>query len=352
MADERNRWLDRAAAERVLNGMPAAPDADRRARDAEDRLRAALDMLVPPQAPAGTELPGEAAALAAFRAARAGGAHTAGTADTPGSAAAAAGPVMDLGPVVPLPAPAPAEADAAFRRGRPVRFALAAALASVAVGGLAAAAGAGLLDRATHTSAEPAPAATLSALETPPPPSGGVGPTSAPQLRPDPLRSAGGGTGGPAAPDGSAAATGPADGSGPGPDSRFGGSADSSSGAASAGGTGGTGGTGSAGKETLGGANELHNQDKATRRAVDLCEAYRSGSMNADRRDRLSRLAKGLSRIPHYCEALLDGQRGPKSGTAPRSSEVLKAPPAGRAAPMTQPTPAVGTASPGGRAPR
>ncbi|NXY98822.1 hypothetical protein HYE82_31475 [Streptomyces sp. BR123] len=346
MADERNRWLDRAAAERVLNGTTASPDADRRARDAEDRLRAALDMLVPPQAPAGTELPGEAAALAAFRAARAG----ADTADVPGSDAAA-GPVMDLGSVIALPAPAPARAVAAFRPGRPVRFALAAALASVAVGGLAAAAGAGLLDRVTHTSAGPAPAATLSALETPAPPSGGVGPTSAPQLRPDPFRSADGGTGAPATPDGSAAGTGPADGSRPGSDFRFGGSADTSSGAASAGAT------GSAGKETLGGANELHNQDRATRlKAVDLCEAYRSGSMNADRRDRLSRLAKGLSRIPQYCEELLDGTRGSRTGTAPRSSEdggeVLKAPPPGRAAPMTQSAPAVGTASPGVRVPR
>ncbi|MEU2391088.1 hypothetical protein [Streptomyces sp. NPDC007369] len=339
MADERNRWLDRAAAERVLDGTPAAPGADRRAREAEDRLRAALDMMVPPQAPAGTELPGEAAALAAFRAARAG---SAGAAGSPPAAA----PVVDLGPVIALPGPGPAEADAASRRGRPVRFALAAALASVAAGGLAAAAGAGLLDRVTHTSAGPAPAATLSALENPAP-SGGTGPTSAPQLRPNPFRSADGGPTAPATPDGPAAGTAPADGSGPGPDSRFGGSADASSGRTSAGGT------GSTGKETLGGATELQNQDKATRlRAVDLCEAYRSGSMNADRRDRLARLAKGLAQIPHYCEALLDGPSGSNTGTAPRSSEVLKAPTPGRAAPMTQPAPEVATASPGVRVPR
>ncbi|WP_438312084.1 hypothetical protein ACSHWO_13655 [Streptomyces sp. HUAS TT3] len=351
MADERNRWLDGAAAERVLRGAPAGPDADRHARDAELRLRAALDMLVPPQAPAGTELPGEEAALAAFRAARAGAPDAADT-RAAGSAGSApeVGPVVDLGPVIPLPAPR-AGAAASSRRGRPVRFALAAALASVAVGGIAAAAGAGLLDRATHTSAGPAPAATLSA-EAKPAPSGGVGPTSAPQLRPDPLRSADGGTTAPGTPDGSAAGPGTADGGGTGPDSRFGPGTDTSSGTASAGGTGGV------GKETLGGgATELRGQDRETRlKAVDLCEAYRSGSMTADRRDKLSKLAKGLSRIPHYCEALLDGPRGSTTGTAPRSTEgsgeVLKAPTPGRAAPMTQPTPVVGTASPGVRVPR
>ncbi|MFD7626415.1 hypothetical protein ACFV7Q_10275 [Streptomyces sp. NPDC059851] len=339
MADERNRWLDRAAAERVLLGAPAAPDAGRRARDAEERLRAALDMLVPPQAPAGTELPGEEAALAAFRAARAG-------ADDAGAAATAAGPLVDLGHVTPLSAPAPGRSAAGSRRSRPARFALAAALAGVAVGGLAAAAGAGLLDRATHTSAGPAPAATLSAEESPAP-SGGVGPTSAPQLRPDPFRSTDGGATAPGTPDGSAAGAETGGDGGAGPDSRFRADTDTSSGTVSAGGTGG------AGKETLGGATELHDQDRETRlRAVNLCEAYRSGSMDADRRDKLSKLAKGLSRIPHYCEALLDGPRGSKTGTAPRSSEVLQAPTPAPAAPMTQPTPPVGTASPGVRLPR
>ncbi|UQX02645.1 hypothetical protein [Streptomyces sp. RerS4] len=79
MADEHNGWLDAAAADRLLRGEPAGPvgpDADPRARAAAARLRAALDTLTPPRSAGAAELPGEAAALAAFRAAR-------GTAPTP-----------------------------------------------------------------------------------------------------------------------------------------------------------------------------------------------------------------------------------------------------------------------------
>ncbi|MFD4049993.1 hypothetical protein ACFWSF_31295, partial [Streptomyces sp. NPDC058611] len=72
MADERNRWLDRAAADRLLRGEPAepvGPSADPRARGEAARLRAALDALAERPAARG-ELPGEAAAVAAFRTAQ------------------------------------------------------------------------------------------------------------------------------------------------------------------------------------------------------------------------------------------------------------------------------------------
>ncbi|MFE3939605.1 hypothetical protein ACFXPJ_39115, partial [Streptomyces goshikiensis] len=46
-----------------------------------------------------------------------------------------------------------------------------------------------------------------------------------------------------------------------------------------------------------------------TVKAADLCEAYRAGQMNDDRRERLSKLARGTARIARYCEALLDVAR-------------------------------------------
>ncbi|MGW2991187.1 hypothetical protein ACWDA9_05390 [Streptomyces sp. NPDC001193] len=73
MADERNRWLDRAAAERLLSGGQAVPGGDRSAREAEARLRAALDMLAA-QPCAGAEL----ALILAGAAGAAGAAGTAG----------------------------------------------------------------------------------------------------------------------------------------------------------------------------------------------------------------------------------------------------------------------------------
>ncbi|MFE6876976.1 hypothetical protein ACFVBK_21035, partial [Streptomyces sp. NPDC057677] len=72
MADERYQWLDQEAAERLLRGEPV--DAvDDHTRSRAERLAEALDAARTPTLPpaARTELPGEAAALAAFRAARA-----------------------------------------------------------------------------------------------------------------------------------------------------------------------------------------------------------------------------------------------------------------------------------------
>ncbi|GGS87897.1 MULTISPECIES: hypothetical protein [Streptomyces] len=329
MADERNRWLDRAASERVLRGAPAsAGDADPRAREAEARLRAALDVLVPPPAPPGAELPGEAAAVAAFRAAR--GAAGAPAAAEPSAAAGAALPLVELGRTPSAAVPAQARASAGGRRGsRPARFALAAALAGVAVGGLAAAAGAGLLDRITHDTAGPAPAVSLSADEDPAHTGETVRPSSPPQLVPSPFRGDGfAPSGTPATPGGEAGAgrgggVEPglgAGGTGTAPDTATGGS------------------TRGTGKETLGGATELLERERETRRkAVDLCQAYRSGQMNPDRRDRLSRLAQGIAKIPHYCETLLDGpgDSGGGGSTAPRDSAepgaVVKTPRLGQA---------------------
>ncbi|MEU9146422.1 hypothetical protein [Streptomyces sp. NPDC048349] len=326
MADEHDRWLDRAAAERLLRGEPVepvGPAADPRARREAARLRAALDSLGPAAAAAG-ELPGEAAAVAAFRAAYGATASssaasssaapassasassaTASSALRPGAAARSGEPLVDLGRAAVLRGPAP-------RRARAVKFGLAAALASVAVGGLAAAAGVGLLDQPRRDTAGPGPAMSVSADGEPTAGDGSGGSTLDPQLRPTPL----GDGAGPTATPGTSLPPG-ADGF-------------TSPGGDLLGGTGsGNSATGGAGRDTKDGKDtgdgtfrvdgapdgsgdgstgrDRDSDRENQRRAVDLCHDYRAGHLNDDRRERLSRLAKGLARIPYYCEALLDG---------------------------------------------
>ncbi|MFG2879865.1 hypothetical protein ACGFYU_33465 [Streptomyces sp. NPDC048337] len=328
MADERERWLDPAAAERLLRGEPVepvGPAAEAGARHEAARLRAALDSLNALGAPASasTELPGEAAALAAFRAAR----GTAGPAAAGSRAGGSGAPPVDLGRTLISSATVPVP-----RRGRalrPVRFGLAAALASIAVGGLAAAAGAGLLDQPRRTAAGPGPAMSVSADGTPAQGADSGSPTLSPQLRPNPLRD---GTGE------SAAAGTPAPSGGTGENATTDGAASAGSGASpGAGVTGGSGKDAQGGKDgdrqgfgsggTTGTDGKDRDKDRENhRRAVDLCKDYRAGHLNDDRRKRLSALANGLARIPFYCEALLDGVTDGGRRTDGASDGVLKAP--------------------------
>ncbi|MFE2555402.1 hypothetical protein ACFXGT_05105 [Streptomyces sp. NPDC059352] len=169
MADERYQWLDQEAAERLLRGEPV--DAlDDPARSEVRRLAEALESArkhatVPgPRAAraGGVELPGEAAALAAFRRA---------TAERAARAAAAAPhgtlrtdhrdrtDLAELGRVRLAPVTAPAR-----RWGRSVRYGLAAAVAAVTVGGVAVAAGTGVLPLVG-----PEPASSVTAVESPDP---------------------------------------------------------------------------------------------------------------------------------------------------------------------------------------
>ncbi|MEU7131937.1 hypothetical protein [Streptomyces sp. NPDC046261] len=134
--DHRYDWLDDDAVERVLRGesvvAECVADADRSPDDAPDkaarlaaeRLDAALRSLTTPL-PDGP-LPGEEAALAAFREARA-------AAGAPAAAPPAAHRAGPSGVV------------RSFLRRRPLNTALALALAGCAVGGVAVAAGAGVL---------------------------------------------------------------------------------------------------------------------------------------------------------------------------------------------------------------
>ncbi|WP_052310340.1 hypothetical protein [Streptomyces viridochromogenes] len=70
MADEQYRWLDRETAERLLNGEPLEA-VDGAAPERAERLARTLDALSASPPLTSEELPGEAAAMAAFRTARA-----------------------------------------------------------------------------------------------------------------------------------------------------------------------------------------------------------------------------------------------------------------------------------------
>ncbi|MDT0610308.1 hypothetical protein [Streptomyces lancefieldiae] len=161
MADEQDRWLDRETAELLLRGeSPRAVDPA--ARDRAERLAAVLGALSAPPLPTSEELPGEAAALAAFRKVRA------ERADAPTGPRAALGRnstsrssdtgLVRIGP----------RGDAARRPrwGRPLRLGLVAALTVGMVGGVAVAAGTGVLPT-PFDGAEPDPTATVSAAASP-----------------------------------------------------------------------------------------------------------------------------------------------------------------------------------------
>ncbi|MFG2337167.1 hypothetical protein [Streptomyces yangpuensis] len=319
MADERDRWLDEAAAEAFLRGgptEPVGPAADTRASTEAARLRAALDALAAmAAAPTGGELPGEETAVEAYRAAR----GAVRPAVVPSAAVGPAEPLVALGAVLPAPAPT-------RRRARTVSFGLAAALASVAAGGLAAAAGAGLLDRSRQDTAGPGPAMSVSAGESPVPDIGGSAPTVTPKLLPTPLPEGSSPGFAPASPSPTAGGR-AAPGAGTVPDSFPGTSA---SGGAGQGPKDDQSGPGDreVSRDTLG-TGELgrdRQREQESRLKVDLCEEYRKGRLSDDRRERLSRLADGLLRIPAYCASVLDADSG---GTTRRDAPLggtLRAP--------------------------
>ncbi|MFG2295042.1 hypothetical protein [Streptomyces sp. NPDC048603] len=281
MADDRNRWLDSAAAERMLRGEPVGPVADRHAADEAARLRAVLDELAASAAPADSELPGEAAALAAFRTAR----GPAGT-QPEHEAEPTAGSADDRGPLVAL-------GRTTIRRpvrNNSLRLGLAAAVAGVALGGVAAATGSGLFGGTLHNAADPRPAVSVT-----------TGPSSSPGER------AAGGTTGPGTPEGGHSRLRDNDRSGtPGTGGTPTGPGSGQPGT----GTGGNGGDGdTAGPDQDTGAGMDGSRDPATRmiRVADLCRAHRAGRITLDGREKLARAAKGVSGIDRFCDRLLNG---------------------------------------------
>ncbi|MFF1379906.1 hypothetical protein [Streptomyces sp. NPDC058308] len=308
MADEQHKWLDRDTAERLLRGEPLE-GIDPGARAQADRLAQALAALAeqdrgaaPERAatdlPAGTEtgavagaaghrpgplsgeLPGEAAALAAFRAARAELPQDVGSRSrtAPYASAAhrdAAGETVRLGRAGNRPGPS--------RWGRPVRFGIAAALAACMIGGVAVAAGTGVLPSPFGTHADPGPAVSATSAATPEEPSAAPSdderepsedlapdestapddePTRKPQDGPPSEAEADDGpTGAPRQPDSAAPP----------------------------------------------------HRDEAKgwyRKAVAACRAYRSGELDGDKRRRLEEAARGPARVEEFCGRVLGGRPG------------------------------------------
>ncbi|MFI6441114.1 hypothetical protein [Streptomyces sp. NPDC050759] len=185
MADESYGWLDLDTAERLLRGesLEAVDAAD---RDHAERLAKTLEALAAEPAPTSGGLPGEEAALAAFRKVRteraddwvspaARGRHRTGAGRTDAG-------LVRIG--------APDAGTGRPRRWRPAHLGLAAVLAVGMVGGVAVAAGIGVLPH--FGDGEPEPAASVSAAATPDRPL--VSP-SAPQVAPSPENSPSGGAG-------------------------------------------------------------------------------------------------------------------------------------------------------------
>jgi hypothetical protein len=165
MADEQYRWLDRETAERLLSGEPPGA-VEGAGRDQAEHLARTLGALSAKPPLTSDELPGEAAAVAAFRKARAERADaTAARAVTGGQDAAG---TTDAG-LVRIGTPGGSGGGTARRPrwARPARFALAAVLAVGMAGGVALAAGTGAL-RAPFGGDEPDPGASVSAAATHP----------------------------------------------------------------------------------------------------------------------------------------------------------------------------------------
>jgi hypothetical protein len=163
MADEQYSWLNRETAERLLRGesVGAVGAVDASARDQAERLAGALGALSVPDASADGELPGEAAAMAAFRKAADGR-----VADAADRSVTDRDPSGDVG-VIRIGGPArAAHGRTRSRWRRPVRLGVAAALLLGSVGGAAALAVTGVIP-GPFDDADPGPAATVSAAVTP-----------------------------------------------------------------------------------------------------------------------------------------------------------------------------------------
>ncbi|MFF2810538.1 hypothetical protein ACFVT2_25870 [Streptomyces sp. NPDC058000] len=151
MADDRYSWLDKDAAERLLRGEPAGSQVGDGARELEHLLKAAA--AAGSDRPETVALPGEEAALAAFRQAHHGpGAHPREAVRGAALSTVRAGRGSRV----------------AERNGlaRPFRRGFAVALAVCAIGGIAVAAGTGVLPT-PFRGGEPQPGASVSAAETP-----------------------------------------------------------------------------------------------------------------------------------------------------------------------------------------
>lgn len=289
MAHERETWLDHAVAELLLRGSPVET-ADIRAQVRADRLAGVLAEAAraayagenaavgAPGAAASGELPGEAAALAAFRQAVGTAGRTAPSdqdvnteADTDGIGTVRLGPER-LGGRIP-------------RYGRPLRLGLAAAMVGCALSGVAA--GAGYLYAPSAGESPPRPANSVSDAVTPEPLVSDSPSDSGPPATPD--GTPGGADAGSLVPGATGIGTGPGPSGGP-ADKRGGEKARTSS--------------GSGWKDGDG--------EKWYAMLVKACHEYRNGAIAAGKRKLLEGAAKGPQGVPRFCDQLLSD--GPDRG--------------------------------------
>ncbi|WP_409059296.1 hypothetical protein [Streptomyces sp. SYP-A7185] len=282
MADEDYRWLDRDAAERLLSG-ESIDGSDLHAREQAAELAKALASLAADDragsvvpADVSAELPGEAAALAAFREARGSKARTTST-------RVGAGETVHIGHSAAPARPA--------RWTGPLRYGLAAVLAGCMIGGVAVAAGTGVLPSPFGDRHQPGPAASASSVASPEPlssPSGEV--SDSPDVEPDDVTTA---------PEDSS----PAPGSSAPPRQETGDEEGASKGTA---------GTEQPGSGDPGREDEAGNW---YRKAVSACRDYRSGELQGEKRRRLEEAAKGPQRVTEFCGRVLGGSGGDREPT-------------------------------------
>ncbi|MGW0684658.1 hypothetical protein ACWD2L_14940 [Streptomyces sp. NPDC002754] len=306
MADEHDKWLNRDAADRLLRGEAPAVSGDDARR--ADRLTAALHMLA--EVPAGPEgeLPGEEVALKAFRETRAvaavngavngavdGVVHGVVSGVVSGSVGGGARAGRDRRSARSGP-------KASGRRslwGRPARLGAVAAFAACMVGGVAVAAGTGVLPSPFRGSGDPAPAASVSAAASPERPlaSASAGVTEDGHAVPSPTEPSGDSGSGPASgsPSGGKDKGAPGDGRtskgrGPGP-----------------------------------GVTGTEGARAQARKLVDTCRKYRGGQSGAADVQRLEASAKALGQdkrsLDRFCDRVLTRDRTPTASADRTTSQ-------------------------------
>ncbi|GHI05444.1 hypothetical protein AQI88_22620 [Streptomyces cellostaticus] len=282
MADEQYKWLTQETAERLLRG-ESLEAVDASGRDQAEQLGKALGALSAEAAFATGELPGEQAALAAFRKAReAAEAERSAVAlgdGTPARRSGRTARAWDTG-LVRIGAPARTGIRSGRPRwARPVRLALAAAVAAGTLGGVAMAAGSGVLPMPFHR--EPGPEASVSAQNSGEPLTS-PSPQSTPGIVPDPGTPSAG-TSGSAGADPSRSAAGRDKGKDKG--------------------------------AKPGSGDPSGNPGTWWKGAAAACRDIRDGKeLGVDRRRVLEGLAGGSARVTKYCKSVLETDQSASGG--------------------------------------
>ncbi|MEV8363099.1 hypothetical protein [Streptomyces niveus] len=261
MAHERETWLDHGVAELLLRGRPVGTTGEH-AQAQADRLARALEEAVPVAYADSAELPGEAAALAAFR-------QSVGTAAEPAGARSWDADDAGIGTVRLAPGRRGIRLPSV---GRPLRLGMAAAMAGCALSGVAA--GAGFLYAPSAGESPPRPSNSISDALTPAPlvsesPSSSL---NTPPLSSDP----GAGT--------------DSDSPGASSDAMTGDPVDK-------------------GRKSQGTGNgwKKGGGEKWYAKLVQACQEYRNGTISAGKRKLLEDAAKGPQGVNRLCNQLLSG---------------------------------------------